>query len=215
MRAGLRALPRRTLFQQPRKCPRILDSVPFPVVIEIRPDPDRLRFLDPLHPYRKFVGAVVMPIPSLLAMKADVYLGCGHDQLIGKSWSAAGTENDAGLAKGSKDGRVPPTLMAELDDVSVPWVQLRDDAGKPGAGEDELGRQLKEKASHARAEHIGDQAEVFDEFSRPSEQPPVRDEFAHLYRIDEAPAAYLFSPGPDRAGCRPSVERRVQFDGIE
>ena len=57
-----------------------LGDFPFTVVIEIGPDPLRFGILDPLRPGSELIAAVIMPIPSLGAVEADIDVGRRHYQ---------------------------------------------------------------------------------------------------------------------------------------
>ena len=89
-----------------------------PIVVEIRPDPLWLGFLYTFGPRAKFIAGVIMAIPPFRAMKTYVNVLCGHHQLIGKSGSAARTENDASLPEGIEHFGVPPALVAKLHHVA-------------------------------------------------------------------------------------------------
>ena len=58
-----------------------------------------------------------MTIPALGAMQADIHLVRGLDEVIGKLWTAARTEDDACFAEGLVDVFVPPARVPEFYNV--------------------------------------------------------------------------------------------------
>src|SRR4051794_22979114 len=76
-------------------------------------------------------------------------------------------------------------------------------------------RELKEKASHARAKQVGDVAKVTHERPRSAELLDVRDQFRGFDREDKLPASGLPHPCLHRGGGGPRVERGIELNRFE
>src|SRR4051812_3574509 len=98
--------------------PRVLDRVSIAIVVKIRPHALRATLFDALRPDREFFRRVIMPIPPLRPVKADVDVVGGFDQLVRETRAARGAENRAGLAERIVHTLVPPAAVSKLNDVA-------------------------------------------------------------------------------------------------
>ena len=89
------------------------------IVAEINPRAFRAAGLDPACPYRELGLRVIVPIPTLGAMQANVNLIGGLDELIGQAWAAAGAEDDTCPVEGAVNFFIPPTGVPEFHDVAL------------------------------------------------------------------------------------------------
>ena len=94
------------------------------IVVVIKVDPNTLRpaSLNPVCPVRQLFLRIIMPVPTLWTMQTDIYLVCRADELIRQSWSAAGAEYYACLAKGAVNLFIPPALVPEFHDVAPAMI---------------------------------------------------------------------------------------------
>ena len=194
---------------------RIFGGMGIIIVIEINPRAFRAAGLDPARPHRQLGLRVIVPIPALRAMQADVNLVGGLDELIGQARTAAGAEDDSCLAEGAVDIFIPPTGVPEFYDVATRGIELADNIFEAGFGVVIARRQLKQETAHSVAEDIRDHAEILYERLCALELLDVGDELADLDRIDERFLARLTAPGLNAGNGRPRVKRSVDFDGVE
>jgi len=194
---------------------RVFGGMGIVIIIEIDPRAFRTARLDSARPYREFGLRVVVLIPTLGAMQADVNLVGGLDELIGQARTAAGAEDDSCLAEGAVDIFIPPTGVPEFYDVATRGIELADNIFEAGFGVVIARRQLKQETAHSVAEDIRDHAEILYERLCALELLDVGDELADLDRIDERFLARLTAPGLNAGNGRPGVKRSVDFDGIE
>ena len=136
-------------------------------------------------------------------MQADVNFIGGSDQLVRQSRSAAGAEDDPGLAKGLIHLLVPPTGVPEFDDVAARGIKLADNVVEPGLGVAVARRKLKQKASHAVAQNVGDHPKIPNERLCALELLDVSNVFADLDGVDELLLAGLAPPGLNARNRRP------------
>ena len=169
---------------------RVLGGMGIVIVIEINPRAFRAAGLDPACPYRELGLRVIVPIPALGAMQADVNLIGGLDELIRQAWAAAGAEDDTRLAEGAVHIFIPPSGVPEFHDVATRGIELADNIFEAGCGVAIARRQLKQETAHPVAEDIRDHPKILYESLRALELLDVGDELADLDRIDE-----VFLPG--------------------
>src|SRR3954453_559845 len=101
------------------------------IVVEVNPGSLRSARFNPVRPTRQFAPRVVVPIPALRAMQADVnFIGC-PDKLIGQAWPAAGAEDNSGLFKGPIDFLIPPAGVPKLHNVAAGRIELAHDRVQP------------------------------------------------------------------------------------
>src|SRR5882757_8252612 len=194
---------------------RVCGGMGIVIIIEINPRAFRAADLDPARPYRELGLRVIVPIPTLRAMQADVNLVCGLDEFIGQAWAAAGAEDDTCLAEGAVNVFIPPTGVPEFHDVATSRIERADNIIEAGFGVVIARWQLKQETAHPVAEDIRDHAKILYESLRALELLDVGDELADLDRIDELFLAGLTAPGLNAGNGRPGVKRSVDFDGVE
>ena len=112
----------------------VFDRVSTEIVVEIGPHAPRILIADTLCPHSQFRGGVVMAVPSTGAMKSDVDFIARLDQFIRQARRAARTENCVRLFEREIGLPVPPTSMAELDDVPLRRIQLIKNPLQTGRG---------------------------------------------------------------------------------
>ena len=156
-----------------------------------------------------------MAIPLVHSMEPDINFVCCPDQLVRQPRAAAGAENDIVGAKSVEDALVPPAAMPEFDDITSGWLELGDDALQPGAAKVKAGRELKEKAAHARTKEVGDMSEVADECVRSAEPFDVGNEFGNFDSVDKFSSSCLFPPPGHGGWSGPGIKRSVEFHGPE
>lgn len=156
-----------------------------------------------------------MAVPLAHSMESDIDFVCCPDQLVWQSRTAAGAENDIVGAKSGEDALIPPAAVAEFDDITPGWIELGDDALQPGTGKVKAGRELKEKATHARTKEVGDMSEVADECVRSAEPFDVGDQFGNFDSVDKFSPSCLPLPPAYRCWSRPGIKRSVKFNGSE
>ena len=103
---------------------RVANRIAVAVIVEIRPDPLRSAGADFLRPFLQLHAAVIVTIPLINAVKADIDFVGGLDQIVWQARPAAGTEDDPGFAKGGVNIFIPSALMAELDHIAARRVHL-------------------------------------------------------------------------------------------
>jgi hypothetical protein len=189
--------------QQPPQGLGVPDRVAIIGVVEVGPDALRVCCPDAVGPDFELVARIVMAIPPLGAMEADVDVGCGDHELVGQTRTAAGAKDDARVAECFVDAAIPPALVPELYDVPVPRPELGYEAVELGAGVFEARRELEEEASHGGTEKIGDEPKILDELSGAREPACMGNEFVRFDAVDEAPAANLLAPLLDGGDRRP------------
>src|SRR6476659_9259317 len=194
---------------------RVFRGMGIVIIIEINPSAFRAAGLDPARPYRELGLRVIVPIPTLRPMQADVNLIGGLDELIGQARAAAGAEDNACLPEGAVNFFMPPTGVPEFYDVATGGIELADNIVEAGFCVAIARRQLKQETAHSVAEDIRDHAEILYERLCALELLDVGDELADLDRIDERFLAGLTAPGPNARNGRPGVKRSVDFDGVE
>ena len=97
------------------------------IVIEIDPRALRSARFDPVRPLRELRFGIVMAVPALGPVQAEVnFIDC-PDELIRQARAAAGTEDDACLAEGVVDFLIPPAGVPEFHDVAARGIELADD----------------------------------------------------------------------------------------
>ena len=106
------------------------------IVVEVDPGTLRSASLNPIGPLRQLILRIVMPIPALGTVQANINLLGRSDELIRQPRSAAGAEDYPSLAKGAVDLFVPPAGMPEFDDVAARGIKLADNVIEPGLGSD-------------------------------------------------------------------------------
>ena len=144
-----------------------------------------------------------MPIPALGTVQADVnFIRC-PDELIGQARAAAGTEDDPCLPEGAIDLLIPPAGVAKFHDVPARGIELADDIAEPGLSVAVAWRKLKQEASHAIAQYVGDHPEILHERLRALELLDVGDVLADLDRVDELLLPRLAPPGLNTGNRRP------------
>ena len=94
------------------------------ISIEINPPAFRAAGLDSAGPYRELGLRVIVPIPTLRAMQADVNFIGSLDELIGQARAAARAEDDTCLAEGAVNFFIPPTGVPEFHDVATGRIEL-------------------------------------------------------------------------------------------
>ena len=179
------------------------------IIIEINPPAFRAAGLDPARPYRELGLRVIVPIPTLRAMQADVNFIGGLDELIGQARAAAC------LAEGAVNFFIPPTGVPEFHDVATGRIELANNIIEASLGVAIARRQLKQETAHSVAEDIRDHPKIFYECCRAFERLEVGDELADLNRINEHFLAGLTAPGLNARNGRPGVKRSVDFDGVK
>src|ERR1700722_6525001 len=103
---------------------RILYRITFSVVVEISPNTNCTTFADTVRPDSQFFCGIIVPVPLAHAVKANVkIIGC-LNQLIRKLRAAHRTKNGTGLAKSFEDCLIPPTGVAEFNNVSPVMIEL-------------------------------------------------------------------------------------------
>jgi hypothetical protein len=132
------------------------------IVVEVDPGPLRPTSLDPVRPLRELFLRIIMPVPALGTMQADIHFIGRANELVRQSGAAAGAEYYASFAKSAVNLLVPPALVSEFDDVAARRIELADNVIEPGLGVAVAWRQLKQKASHAAAQDVGDDSEIPD-----------------------------------------------------
>src|SRR5947209_3999352 len=101
--------------------------------------------------------------------------------------------------------------MPEFQHIQPAPIDLRDNAFKPRFGIPKTWRQLKQETPHAPAKQIRDEAKISYQFGRSGKTLHMRDQFAHLYRVDKPSTPRLPIPRVDRPDHRPGIKWRVQF----
>src|SRR4051794_15970916 len=97
------------------------------VVIEVDPGFLRTARFNPVRPRRQFAVRIVVPIPALGSMQADVnFIGC-PDKPIGQAWSAAAAKDNSGLSKGPINLLIPPAGVPKLHNVAARGIDLAHD----------------------------------------------------------------------------------------
>ena len=156
-----------------------------------------------------------MAIPLVHSMEPDINFVCCPNQLVWQPRATAGAENDIVGAKSVENPLVPPAAMPEFDDITSGWIELGDDALQPGAAKVKAGRELKEKAAHARTKEVGDMSEVADECVRSAEPFDVGDHFGNFDSVDKFSSSCL-PPPPGHGGWSwPGIKRSVEFHSPE
>ena len=105
--------------------------------------------------------------------------------------------------------------MAEFHDVPARGIELADDIAQPGLSVAVAWRKLKQEASHAVAQYVGDHPEILHERLRALELLDVGDVLADLDRVDELLLPRLASPGLNARDRGPRVEGGIDLDGVE
>src|SRR4051812_38935192 len=111
--------------------PRILNRIPLPIIIEIRPHPLGPALPNPLRPDRELLLRIIMPIPTLGPMKPDVNLIRRLHQFIRQPRPAARTEDDPPLPKRRQPPPPPPASMPKLPPLPPLRLKLAHDRAQP------------------------------------------------------------------------------------
>ena len=156
-----------------------------------------------------------MAIPLAHSMEPDINFVCCLDQVVRQPRAAAGAENDIVSAKSVEDALVPPAAMPEFNDITPGRIELSDDALQPRAAKVKAGRELKEKAAHARTKEVGDMSEVADECVRSAEPFDVGDQFGNFDSVDKFSSSCLFPPPGHGGWSGPGIKGSVEFHGPE
>src|SRR4051812_5766490 len=199
-------------LQQANQLPRVLDRIAVAIVIEVRPDALRARVSDPLRPHRQFLARVIVPVPALRAVEANVHVAGRLHEFIRKARAAARAEDRAQLSKRAVDVIAPPASMAKLDDVSPLGIERFEHVLQGRARVTKAGRKLKQKAPEARAQDVGDKTKIAYEHLHAAHSLAVRDQLIHFHAVHEAPAPSLSDPRLNRSQRGPAIEGRVQLD---
>jgi len=177
------------------------------VVIEVNPGSLRSARFNPVRPRCQFVPGVVVPIPALGAMQADVNFVGGPDKLVGQARSAAGAEDDSGLPEGVVNFLLPPARMPKLHHVAARGIELVHNRVQPRFCVAVARRQLEQKAAHPVPQNIGNDAEIPNERLCAPEPFYMSDELTDLDGVNEFFLSGLAPPGPNIGSRRPRNKR--------
>src|ERR1043166_720499 len=155
-----------------------------------------------------------MPVPAASSMEPGVNDVVGSDQFVRQPRGADGAEYQAAVAKPAIDGFAPPTLMAELDRVSILRIELPRDARKPRRRVAITRRKLEEKTAELLGQDFFDLAKFFHEHLRSHEPLLVGDEPIDFHRVAKI-LRRVATPSFHRADLRPTVEWSIQFHRVE
>src|SRR6478752_7463453 len=100
--------------KQPPEEAGVADGAAVPVVIEVRPDFRSSGCAEFFDPGLEFLGGVVVAIPALASVEAQVNFAAGGDEVVRKAGSAGRAEDDAMILESFKDAGNPPTAVSEL-----------------------------------------------------------------------------------------------------
>src|SRR5688572_11765971 len=89
-----------------------------------------------------------MSIPARGAVETDVCATIAGDEAFRQARRADGAEDRAAPANRFIRITVPPALMAKLQHVALPAVELREQSFQPTGGVSEARRELKQEAAH-------------------------------------------------------------------
>ena len=204
---GLRTLA--YLLKQSQQCARVLYGVSIAVVVEIGPDPACSACLDSTCPNGQLLRRVIVAIPLLDSVKADVDFVCSRYHLVRQARAATRAENCAGRAKRSIDSLIPPAAVSKFHDIPPGRIQLRKNSVEARARIVKAGRELKEKAAYPRTKEIGDVTKVANQCPRPGEAFDMRDEFRCFDGVNKLPSTHLPDPPTNRCESGPGVEGSV------
>src|SRR3954453_16191758 len=110
--------------QQPVQRARVFGRMGREIVVEVDPGAFRAAGLDAVGPGLQLCVGIVVPVPALWPVQADIDLIRRPDHLVRQPWSAARAEHDACVAEGAIDFFVPPALVPELHHVAAPGLEL-------------------------------------------------------------------------------------------
>src|SRR3954462_4850544 len=96
----------------------VLDRETAPVVVEIGPNSRGATRLNARRPDGQLLRRVVVPVPLLHAVKADIDLIGSLDQLVRQPGPAARAEDRSRVPKGRVDALIPPRAMPEFHHVA-------------------------------------------------------------------------------------------------
>lgn len=130
---------------------RIVDGVALPIVIEVGPHAGSAAAFDPFGPQGQFGFRIIMAIPPCHAVEAKIDFIGRPNEFIGKSGTAAGTEDDSAVAKSCINLVVPPAVVTKFYDIAPGWIKLAHDPPEPGRGIMKARGQLKKETTHALA----------------------------------------------------------------
>jgi hypothetical protein len=123
----------------------VLDGVGVVVVVEVGVDAAGAGQAERLGPGFEFPFRVVVPVPPLRTVETDIEVRGGLHERVGEARATGRTEDDAALRCGARRADrgdrvvVPPTAVAELQDVGPAGVELVEDAAEAGRGVTEAG----------------------------------------------------------------------------
>ena len=183
--------------------PGILRCTPPEVIVKIDPGALGTAGCDAVYPFRELRLRVIVPIPALPAMQADVNFIGRFDELLRQPGRADRAEHRPCLTEGAEDFLPPPAGMPELDHVAPAMIELRENAFQPRGRIMVARRELIQKAAHPVLQQIGDDSEVTDMVLGACESFDVCDELAHLHSVDELPASRGAQPRFDASLRRP------------
>jgi hypothetical protein len=118
--------------------PSILGRIPFIIIVEIHPYALCATCLDPLRPFPQFFLGIIMAMPSLFPMEANIDIVRSFNQRIGQFWRTARAKNRSRLTKGGEDLFIPPARVAKFHYVGAHIIALPIGRGRVVDLEEEL-----------------------------------------------------------------------------
>src|SRR4029079_14300592 len=100
-------------------------------VVKINPGALGTTGFDAVFPLGELRLRIVVAIPALPAMQADVDVIGRFDELVRQPGRADAAEPRPRLTEGVEDFLPPPADMAELDHVAAAMIELRENAFQP------------------------------------------------------------------------------------
>jgi hypothetical protein len=152
--------------------------------------------------------------PALRAVRPDINVIRGHNQIIWQFGCAHRTENNFVHPKRNQNFRRPPARRAKIQAVAIRGIELRQNHLQSSRCEFKIRRQLKQEAARFPTQRIGDLIKFTAQGFCALKMRIVRDGAVDFDGVAKVFRSIAF---PVLHGRRfwPALKRRVEFDGAE